>query len=533
MLDNKLLVCRTFDKYDDTHRVIELALPVEVCECSAYRVAERELDPLAYAVLELMNIDIVSDNEISKTLDISTDLVKLIKQSILFTHSYISNDYKTLSNEGKKYLLDGQSSEYQTEKVFGNMFVSIPDGEVMPYFLEGTTSNRYFPREICKLITVNDDRDIVKDHVKWLPKFAKAYKLFAKIYKHSDTEGTNELEFANVDFDDVPFEEVNETEDQIITLADAEAKNESLPSSFQLVKLLHTEKRQTYIKTKIVISRENPESFAVISPFEKNITNWYTKRLAWLRENNVKIIDEIGKEKTVKEFLEEITMEFYIQFPELQAENFDYWLSITYPNLKTLKCQKYLMDSFKSLHNINTLYNNSQVEATAVVIKTQRLIETILNNFIERIPYKSAILTKCKLFATKNSNKVKEIFSYFGIIDCVVLRYEKWRESLRNLSRLNSKYGSSVADKYFYLTIDAYFSEYSPFKTILEKNAVSFIEKIDYLNRIRNKYGAHSDKKIKKDVSKEEIEHFNKIATEVINELINTLFEEEQFHANC
>jgi hypothetical protein len=522
MLDKKLLVCRSFDKYDDVmYRVIDLALPVEICECSAYRIAERNLDALAEAILELMNIDITGDNEISKTMDISTDLVRSIKKSVLYAHSYISDDYKTITDEGKKYLLDGESSEYQNEKVFGNMFVSIPDREVMPYFLEGKLpfSNPRLPREICKLLT-NENGEIVQDHAKWTPKFARAYKLFAKISRNSDDESIDEIEFASEEFSDVSYDEVNDAEDEIAIPTNAEPETELL-NTYQLIKLLNTENKQTSLKTKIIVNKENPESFILLSPFGKNETNWFTKRLAWLRENNIKISDENGKERTLNEMLQDITDEFYIQFPNLQECDFDYWLSIEYPNLKRIKCQQYLIDSFKGLYNLKKSYDNNQVEATEVIIRSHKLLETILNNYIEKNHNKKVILDKCDAFVAHDSTKVKDIFGSYGISDCVALRYGKWKESLQNFKRSVSKYGSSVADKYFYLTIGAYFSNKTPFKRILEKDGAGFIKDLDYLNRTRNKYGAHSDDVIEKSISKEEFENFNSIATEVMKMLIN------------
>jgi len=526
MPDNKFLVCRKFDTLDDTYKVFELALPVEICECSAYRVTDRELDTLAEAVLELMNIEIIDGDEISRTLDISTDLVSFIKRSVLHNHSYISNDFKMVTKQGKEYLVNGESTEFQRVKVFGNMFVSILDGEVMPYFLEGNLpTSRFLPREMFKMLSPHEDKKIVQDNAKWTPKFAKAYKLYAKISRYSD-EDINEIEFAAEEFTDVSYEEVNDLENEIITLADVDVFERKSASEFHVIKLLNTVKRQTYIKTKIVINRENPEIFTVLSPFDKNVTNWYTKRLTWLRENNAIISDESGKVRTLNQMLEDITEEFYIEFPDLQTGNFDYWLSIKYPNLKRIKRQQYLMDSFKSLYNLKNFYENSSIEATQVIIKYQKLLETVFNNYIEISTNISAILRRFSSFAKEDNMKVIEIFNYYGIKDCGALRRDKWKESLRNLRR--SKYGSSVTDRYFYLIIDAYFSDKTPFKLILEKDAPGFINKLDYLNRTRNRYGAHSDDVVETSMSKEDFEKYDSIMNDVIKVLINALFEEEQ-----
>jgi hypothetical protein len=532
MLDNKLLICRKFDRYDDTHRVIELAIPVEIYECSAYRVAEKKLDALSEAVLGLMNIDIISDSEIAKIMDISIDLVRLIKKSVLRTNSYISENYKMVTDLGKKYLLDGEGSEYQNEKVFGNMFVSILDCEIMPYFLEGKLpSNRFLPKEMCKLITANVDKEIVQDYEKWTPKFAKAYQLFAKISRYSDDETIDEIEFASEEFNDVLYEDVSDSEEEIVTLDKVKAGAEAV-NSYQRLKLLKTTKKQAYLKTKIIFDMENPESFTVLSPFEKNITNWFTKRLAWLRENDIKISDESGKVTTLKEMLEDVTEEFYIQFPELQADNFDCWVSIEYPNLKRIQCQQYLIGSFKGLYNLINLYNTNQVEATVVIIKFQKLLETVLNNYIEISCNKKSVIDKCNVFASSNSTKIKDIFKSYGITDCVALRHEKWKESLRNFSRSNVKYGSSVVDRYFYLTVDAYLSDKSLFRRILERDGAGFITKIDFLNRTRNKE-VHSDDVTEDEVLKEDFDKYRDIAFDVLKELINTLYEEEQNNDDC
>lgn len=528
LLDKRLLVCRNFDKYDDdSYKVIEVAFPVEVCECGAYKIADKNIDSLAEAILDLINIEIVSDIEIAKTMDISVELVKRIKRFILLPNMYISNDLKTITDAGKKYLQEGESTEYQSEYVFGNMFISIPDGEVMPYFLEGRLpGNQYLPKEIYKIQPKNDNERLIEDPLSWSPKFTKAYKLFQKISRYSEDEGNNEFEFAGDELNEVSYLDVNDEDDEE-TFADVEAEREAI-KSYKLVRILNTGRRQTYIKMEIIVNRENPEKFTMVSPFGKNITNWFTKRLGWLSENDIKVEDQNGKVLPLAEKLHDLTDEFYIQFPELQAGNFDYWVKINYTNLKKIKCGDNLLNSFRDLFNLTNLYDNGrQISEDAIINKTSTLIETIFNNYIAIIDDRRPIIDKFYLL-NNDFTKIKGIFKNYGIESCVALKDKKLNQLIGRLRSFRYyRVGDSIVDRYFFLTLEAYFCGNNPFKMILQRNGKEFIEKIDSLFIVRSEYGAHSDEIKEKMITKIEFEKFKSAATEIIKLLINTLYERE------
>lgn len=531
MLENRLIICRKFDNYDDGQRVIELAIPVEICECSAHKISEKSLDPLAEAILGLISIGISSDAEIAKVLNIGIDLIKLIKKSILLNHLYLENDCKRITEAGKQYLHKGEGSEYQTEKVFGNMFVSLADREVMPYFLEGKIpSNRFLPNDICKIMSNDEDKLVIQDLTKWSPKFIKAYKLYAKINRYSDDDSKNEIEFAEDEFHDVLYHDVKEKDESIVTFAESESEKNSA-SEDNLIKLLNTTHKQIYLKTKLIFKRENPETFVVVSPFEKNTTSWFTKRIMWLKENNVKVICENNKEILLKDLLDDITQEFFIEFPELQEGNFDYWLSMEHPNLKRIKCRDNLINSFKELFNLNNLYDNGkQVGESMVIMRAYVLLETIFNNYIYLIPNRRLMLDKCSIIYS-GANRAKEIFNKFGIENCAAARGKKLDNLLMNLLNFSDRrVGDSIIDRYFFLTLEAYFIGLNPFKNILDMYGSSLTDKLDYIFIIRSKYGAHNDEIIEKNVPIEEFTKFRKEVKEVLRILIDGLLEEEKIN---
>ena len=530
MLEDRVLVLRQFDKYDEnSHIVIEIGWPVEIYECSANKVAERELDALAEAILKLVEIGYDSDKEIADVLHIDPDLVKNIKTHILQPHDYISKDFKEITPSGKEYLQKGISHDSQSEKVFGQMFVSIPDQEIMPYFFEEKLPASRSAKDIVKIISLKDGHPI-KDGApiyslgNYADKFMRSYIKYCRISKHSEDEEVNEIEFIQDEFNEVSYEDVGDENEACTTLADIEKEKQR---HCNFIKILETARRKIFLKTKIVVNRESPEIFTVLSPFEKNRTNWFTKRLPWMRENNIKVLTENGTQKSLDALLNDVTQEFYIEFPELQSANFDYYININYPNFKKIKCQHYLMESFRGLYNLTNLYNNGkQVEATAVIMKSQKLLETILNNYISLIDDTGRIGNSFRNLVGNDSLRVKGIFSKYGISDCAVIRNDKWRESIKNLSY--RKFGSSILDRYFLLTLEAYFYGLNPFKKILLADGAEFICKLDELNRSRNKYGAHSDDVKEKEVSDTDFKKFESLFHEVVQALIANLYEEEQ-----
>jgi len=521
MPKDSLLICRQFDKkYDDTYRTIDLALQVDVWECVAYRPAQRKLDPLAEAVLSLMQIGIVNDGNISKTLDITSDLVKLIKYTVLGAHSYIDNDYKTLTTQGTKYLRDGESADFQSEKVFGNMFVNVIDQEVLPYFLEGKLPEvASFYNGINEILNDTPQEHNPTESRYWIPKFSKAFKLFGKIYKYSTSGKDNVMEYAEDELVEMMWDDVADST-QIKEEIDEKTLEEILASS-QQIKLLDTTKKRVFLKTKMIISKESPKTFIVLSPFENNTTSWYNNRLEWVRENKLKLSDQ---GTTIDGLLDNIRDQFIIQFPELQEDKFEYQLGKEYSSMRRAENRKLFETDFKKLFVLTDLYEKDQTYATNIITQSHKLLERVLTNYVAKIPNKRNILERLQINNGMDLLTIKEIFGNFGISDCAVLRNNNWMNSIRNFKF--SQYGSSVMDRYFLLTIDAYFSKNSLFRSVLESNG-ELIGNLDYLNRTRNKYGPHSDNIEEAIIPKVDFDNFRHIFSKVLDVLLNNLFKVE------
>ena len=126
-------------------------------------------------------------------------------------------------------------------------------------------------------------------------------------------------------------------------------------------------------------------------------------------------------------------------------------------------------------------------------------MELILNNYVAKTR-KDEIIRKYR-DNIQTETEIEDMLDRFGITDCMALRKEK-----RNLDygRVNMnrsimsnfrgyRMGSTVIEKYFYLTAEAFFNENSKFRKLLIKEGSDIISYIDFINQMRNKYGGHND----------------------------------------
>ena len=135
LFDTKVLSFRRFERADaETEVTYDIAWPVEVIECYANKVTDGELDALAETVLELLTVPEMSYRKIASLLMVSEEVVKRILASLEGKGYY---EEKKVTEKGKEYLKNKEVGEFTIEKVFGNMFISMMDGEVLPYFYPG------------------------------------------------------------------------------------------------------------------------------------------------------------------------------------------------------------------------------------------------------------------------------------------------------------------------------------------------------------------------------------------------------------
>ena len=313
--DIKILSFRRFERADaDTEITYDIAWPVEVIECYANKATDGELDALAETVLELLTVPEMSFRKIASLLMVSEEVVKMILSSFEAKEYYSE---KKVTDKGKAYLQDKEVGEFTTEKVFGNMFISLMDGEVMPYFYPGKLPWAVRGEDIYTLSYDNEIEGIEgKKDLDLIDKVNRAYHRFGKINKMSQDErrdsSKREIEFYEESLVERDFSEPE-------NLAEAE---EIKNLGKARVKILDTERRRVYIKTRFTVKKADPEKFIVESPFPVNFTSWYSESFRRMRENNELIYDPEFEELGLDYFCENITAKFYADYPEMQSTNF-------------------------------------------------------------------------------------------------------------------------------------------------------------------------------------------------------------------
>lgn len=500
--DKRVLSFRRFERSNsETEVVYDIAWPVRVVECYANKVNDLGLDALADTVLELLTVPEVSQKKIASLLLISEEVVKKIVAE-LTSRGYYAD--KNVTKEGRDYLNGKEESEFSSEKVFGNMFVSMIDGEVFPYFYEGKLPWAVWD-ESAYVLSYDIENDKMIGHqsdLDLIDKINRAYHKYGRISRASQDRrkesSGREIEFYEEELVEQDFSEPE-------TLADVE-----LVKSFgkARIKVLSTERREIYIKTRFVVKKADPEKFIVESPFPINFTPWYSESFRRMRENNELIYDLEEEEQGLDYFCQDITTQFYVDYPEMQSNNFDQYIKVNFPNMRDASVATALLEKYKEIFNLNILCEEKhQVKRHTVITESTKAIELILNVYISKIN-KGDIVRKYESVIRQKGDIVSMLNHYgdngnFTITKCTAFMKECGAISNGGHGTIIPKYsmfssfrkysGKTVIEKYYFLMAEAYFDDKSMFKKLLLKEGIGIIEDLDFINQIRNKYGAHND----------------------------------------
>ena len=522
--DTKILSFRRFERADaDTEITYDIAWPVKVIECYANKATDGELDALAETVLELLTVPEMSYRKIASLLMVSDEVVKMILSG-LETKEYYSE--KEVTDKGKEYLQDKEVGEFTTEKVFGNMFISLMDGEVMPYFYPGKLPWAVRGEDIYTLSYDNEIEGIKgkgKKDVDLIDKVNRAYHMFGKINKMSQDQ-----------IRDSSKRQIEVYEESLVERDFSEPENLDEAEEIKnlgkaRVKILDTERRRVYIKTRFTVKKADPEKFIVESPFPVNFTSWYSESFRRMRENNELIYDPEFEELGLDYFCENITTKFYADYPEMQSTNFEQYIKVNFPNMRNLPAAEALLEKYREVFNLNILCEEKhQVKRHTVITESAKTIELILNNYVANTD--KANIVKQYETVIRRQEDIDSMLDDFGIEECVAKFKEmkaiglKTGVIVQDLSIFNSfrKYaGKTVLEKYYYLIAEAYFNEHSKFRKLLLTGGTDIIQMLDYINEKRNKYGAHNDGTKPIEIPQDEYiiyqDYFKKVTVMLVN----------------
>ncbi len=442
-IDTEVLSFRRFERADvETEVTYDIAWPVEVIECYANKATDGELDALAETVLELLTVPEMSYKKISTLLMVSEEVVKRILASLEAKGYYAD---KTVTETGKKYLSVKEVGEFTSEMVFGNMFISMMDGEVLPYFYPGKLPWAVQNEDMFYLSYDDETQNIHrkgKKDLDLIDKVNRAYHRYGRINKMSQDKrrdsSRREIEFYEDSLVDRDF---NEPE----TLVEAE---EMKSMGQARVKILDTERRRIYIKTRFTVKKANPDKFIVESPFPINFTPWYSESFRRMRENNKIKYYPNKKEDKMQElnldiFCEEITKKFYVDYPEMQSTNFEQYIKVNFPNMRDSSMAEGLLEKYREIFNLNILCEEKhQVKRHTVITESAKAIELILNNYIEHTD-KSVIVEKYEKTIRKQED-INSMLDNLGIKGCAAKNREAYAIDNRTgaLKRNNSIFNS-------------------------------------------------------------------------------------------
>ena len=528
-MNRKVLSFRQFDRLDgDVYTAYDIAWPVEVIECLANKVSDGLLDALAETVLELLLVPEMNLRKIAQLLDVGTEVIdEIIKELSKGERPYYDRDKKVVTEEGKTYIQKKDAGEFLEEKVFGNMFISRVNGEVFPFFREGKLPwGREFA-DIKYLSFDGEEQSSLKgDRLNILDKVNRAFHTYGKIAKTFKEMARDYSDYSVVEFIEEELKDRSFREEE--TLADIE-ENKNLRNA--RIKILDTKPKEIYIRTRLVVSKGAPEKYIIESPFPENTTSWYSQSFYRLMVNKEMIYLDEDQETSLNTFCNEmVTKQFYIDFPEMQSNNFEQYVKIQFPKMLSCSITGVCLEKYQEVFNYKLLCEKKEVKRHIVVTEATKAIELILNNYIARTDRDDIMERYKKNVQTRQ--EIEDLFDEFGIKDCSA----QWSETKKmTKGRLyfdsscmshfqRGRDGHSVVEKYHYLIAEACYNANSKFRKLILTEGTDIIEYLDFINNKRNKFGAHNDGTKPVQISNEDYIKFNdyyRKATKLLLEYID------------
>ena len=549
MLDNTFLQFRKFD-VPVNYKTIIITWPVELYECAATQYIGK-LNCLEKAVLRFIDIGITEEKMIGKTLHISPELVAHIKNEK--QEYFLDERGKHLSNEGKEALEDDNKSLiFSNKKKFGYMMVNPFDGEVLPFFIQGELP--FFvkiPDEALKILLPKEyssKQFINKGRLKAEHDLTEAYKKSCNIGTLEETIKQDEQDSFQVELamnrsldSEVLYDQVDDAgnlkaDDAEKTMAE-KMKEEEIGEAQVII--LDDKSKYVNLYIELLYDQYHPDDIQFVSPFNKNKTVWYNKKLAYFREKANHI--ECQSPGSDKQFFEdaifkEIRKGMFI-VPSIPVQDFENFIKIHYPELnKALKFKNNISKGLKEYYDYLQDWNKERSRYLGLVSSGARLLEVLFNIFIAKIQDRNTIIYT-PFFETKyrSSEIVREnvhkIFSQYGLKNCRALRagvgyvYEMKGKRGWNVGR---RIGNSSEARFFFLVLEAFLIGKNPFKKIIEKDAPRFANFLDYVTEIRNTKVSHNDKEKFEHTEPEEIDKFCTAMDYLTKKMINVLAEEEK-----
>lgn len=526
----KILSFREFERLDpDTYITYDLAWPVEIVECYANKVSDELLDGLAEAVLELLNVPEMTPKKIAELLHVSNEVVDGIIKTLSLSRGFLTIDKHriSLTDKGKQYIVSKESGDFQEEKVFGNMFVSRIDGDVFPYFHEGKLP---WGREYEEILYLSYDGDEIsslkKEHADVLDRINRSFHRYGRITKSSRDQERSFGDNYEIDFIEAELTEQS-FDDEPITLAE---KEEMRNLKNARIKLLKTPAKEAYIRVRLVVSKAAPDKFIIDSPFNTNITSWYSECFHRMKENNELIYWE-DDETGLDYFCENLTTSFYQKYPEMQGTDFEQFVKIRYPKMLSCSIAKVCLEKYKEVFRYNNLCAKGEIKKHTVITESVKALELIMNNYIKRTK-KNDVVARYRNTVNYISD-VRNIMDMFDVQNSAAEYAESSRANFKSkkiiqnqsiMSHfLRDKTGHSIMEKYYFLIVDGYFNENSHFRKLILSEGTDIIEMLDFQNKMRNTYGAHNDGDKPKYISEENFKTFQVYFTKTTQILLEYL----------
>lgn len=487
---------------------VKLAWPAYAWRVIAPVPQDKEMDALERAIIRLVAAGKTNPYELGVLLGIDQALAKHVLEGN--RSKGILDERFNLTRYGQEKLesLRGMDETFPPGGSLrhGWIFRDAISGDVIPVFLEGgdlPPAPSVAVEEATPLPYDGNTRGKPSP-----PNITYALQFYGKIVSRSshadmDQWGLLTDESDPGDFRVAAWQDVDDTERK--PAADAKA-----PEPPRLVSIVSSEPEPIDIETYLYVTPDDPSTWRIRSPWRPFPGGWLRQRLEWA----------IGHSKDLETRINQWLGEAQKRFPT-SGRHLDECEIRVAEDFPILKSRLELKEVYKNLilaYNADTLFEENPANLDMVLVRYYKALELLLRACISGIQDKEEVVQKLGKHDVKY--KLQNIIEYFSVKLPKFMINDAVGKRIRDVAHYG---GNSLRDRALYLLVHAYYTEDSPFRSVL-RDRPDIFDLIELVSQLRNMRGGHHDPDVNITNESEQAERVRNAAKTVIEVVASHYF---------
>lgn len=523
----EILNLRNFEEKKDA---IDVAFPILAYECEASPPADKYLDAYEEAILKFVSIGLGATG-ISKALNCTEGLVEIVLLNLSDKRRFIHREKGspwTLTEEGKKYLDQGEVDVEQNKSEFGYMFVSAVRHNVFPYFYKGSIEKASSFRGAKLPFKLTSECDEEKTFEAIKVKKARLREAYLEFVRHDEIvvefdEGNLSIDEAKDLFEDL--ESFDEELDDAFETEEVESEKDNLKISKGLyIRALDKAPKKFYLRMQVIIDPHVPGGFRVESPLPLNNIdeNYFIQQIQWMRKAGKTYVDESNLDEFMIKEIQKIAPKYTIN-----EKNFAVYVLEKTPLLSIHKT-KYanIYDDFSRVYDQLTIQSSMLDKENIVNNLYKYVLEKLFNKYISVFTESQLNSIQKNAFSTLRTKGLDDYYDALVVgtrLKGTDIPWRGYKHLNTVINRLTFTKGNSICEKFVNCLVVNYHLGSDAIKRLLGRDDIKdIVVLIDRLNQVRKKVTHDTDDEF----TEKDYSYFISNVYDLVNAILES-FEEE------